>query len=54
MKHSYERKLLTQEEWRKQQRNKRWLRTAAVGIPLIIATVSAIAALFMVLIHGQR
>lgn len=54
MKRPFERKLLTQEEYRKQQRNSRWLRTIAVGVPLIIAIVSAIAAGFMLITHGYR
>lgn len=54
MKKPYTRTLLTQEEWRKQQRNKRWLKTALLGIPLIVAVVSSIAAVFMMLVHVNR
>lgn len=50
MKHSH-RTLLTQEEYRKQQRNARWLRTAAVGIPVVLACASVIAALWKMAEH---
>ena len=54
MKRPYERKLLTQEEYRKQERNKRWFKTAAIGIPVVVAIVSGVAAMFMLITHGYR
>lgn len=43
----YERVLMTQEEYRKHQRNQRWLRKAIVLIPMALALVSVISAAFM-------
>lgn len=53
MKHAH-RKLLTQEEYRKQQRNARWLHTAIIAIPVILAAVSCVAGLYMWWSHGHR
>lgn len=51
MKQRYERTLLTQEEYRKQQRNLRWLKTAIIGIPAVLAVASFIGAMWMWVQH---
>lgn len=48
------RTLLTQEEYRKQQRNQRWLKTAIIALPMILAGISCIAGLYMAFFHHVR
>lgn len=42
---------LTQEQYRKQQRNSRWLHTAVIAIPMIIAAVSCACGIYQMVKH---